>query len=89
MITKFNNFLNELKGFNMSVDVYDPYADSSEVKEELGLELIQNLDLTKYSGIISAVAHKEFKSLPLKRTDNTVIYDLKGIYSKHSVDKRL
>ena len=32
--------------------------NSTEVKEELALDLIQELDLTKYSGIIAAVAHK-------------------------------
>ena len=71
------------------MDVYDPYAGSSEVKEELGLDLIPELDSTKYSGIIVAVAHKEFKALSLKTTDNTILYDLKGIFSKNSVDKRL
>ena len=87
--TRVIDIIDELKGFNMSVDVYDPYAEPSEVKEELGLDLIQDLDLKKYSGIIAAVAHKEFKSLHIKTTDNNVVYDLKGIFSKNRVDKRL
>ena len=87
--TRVIDIIEELKGFNMSVDVYDPYAESNEVKEELGLDLIQVLDLKKYSGIIAAVAHKEFKSLPVKISDNKVVYDLKGVFSKNSVDKRL
>ena len=83
------DIIHELNGFNMSVDVYDPYAEPSEVKVELGLNLIRDLDLQKYSGIIAAVAHKEFKSLPLKTTESTVLFDLKGIFPKDSVDKRL
>ena len=63
--------------------------ESNEVKEELGIDLIQDLDLKKYSGIIAAVAHKDFKSLPIRTTDNNVVYDLKGIFSKNRIDKRL
>ena len=87
--TRVIDIVDELKGFNMSIDVYDPYADTIEVKEELGLDLIQDLDLQEYSGIITAVAHKAFLALPLKTTENTVIYDLKGIFPKNKVDKRL
>jgi UDP-N-acetyl-D-galactosamine dehydrogenase len=87
--TRVIDIIDELKGFNMSVDVYDPYADPSEVKVELGLDLIDNLNTKKYSGIIAAVSHKEFKILPLKTTYNTVLFDLKGIFPKNYVDKRL
>jgi len=87
--TRVIDIIDELKGFNMSVDVYDPYAEAGEVKDVLELDLIQDLDLKKYSGIIAAVAHNEFKHLPLKRTESTVLFDLKGIFPKDSVDKRL
>ena len=43
--------------------MFDVYRTKpSEVKEELGINLIQDLNLKKYSGIIVAVAHKEFKN---------------------------
>jgi UDP-N-acetyl-D-galactosamine dehydrogenase len=87
--TRVVDIIEELNGFDMSVDVYDPFAESSEVKEVLGVDLIQNLDLKKYSGIITAVAHKQFETLPIITTNNNVVYDLKGIFSKKSVDKRL
>ena len=87
--TRVVDIIEELNGFDMSVDVYDPFAESSEVKEVLGVDLIQNLDLKKYSGIITAVAHKQFKTLPIITTNNNVVYDLKGIFPKKSVDKRL
>lgn len=87
--TRVIDIINELKGFKMSIDVYDPNADPSEVKEELGIELIQDLDMERYSGIIAAVSHKEFKTLSLKTTEHTVLFDLKGLLPKTSVDKRL
>lgn len=87
--TRVVDIIKELEGFNMSVDVYDPYATPSEVKEELGLDLIQELDVQKYSGIIAAVSHKEFRELNLKTSKSIVLYDLKGIFSKDLVDKRL
>ena len=30
----------ELQSYNVNVDVYDPWADSKEVKEEFGFDLI-------------------------------------------------
>jgi UDP-N-acetyl-D-glucosamine/UDP-N-acetyl-D-galactosamine dehydrogenase len=87
--TRVIDIIKELKGFNILVDVYDPYADHTEVNEELGLELIQEYDSNNYSGIIVAVSHNHFKSLDIKTSTSTVIYDLKGIFPKESVDKRL
>jgi UDP-N-acetyl-D-glucosamine/UDP-N-acetyl-D-galactosamine dehydrogenase len=51
----------ELISYNINVDVYDPWADSKEVKEEFGFDLIENLD-KKYHVVILTVAHKEFLS---------------------------
>ena len=88
--TKVIDVVNELKEFGVDVDVFDPNADHSEVKKVLGINLLDNINnLEKYDGIILAVAHKEFSSLNLKSTSNQVIYDLKGIYPKQNVDKRL
>jgi len=88
--TKIIDVVNELKEFGVDVDVYDPNANPSEVKKVLGIPLLTEInDLQSYDGIILAVAHKEFTSLNLKSSKNQVIYDLKGIYPKQNIDKRL
>src|SRR5210317_868098 len=33
----------ELRSFNVNVDVYDPWANAEEVKQELGFDLVENL----------------------------------------------
>jgi UDP-N-acetyl-D-glucosamine/UDP-N-acetyl-D-galactosamine dehydrogenase len=62
--TRVIDIYNELKSFDMDVDVYDPWADPIEVRHEYGIDIInggQKPALDDYSAIILAVAHKEFK----------------------------
>ena len=81
--------INELKDFGIDVDVYDPWADSQEVKIEYGIDLIQNskFDIKNYDSVVLAVAHDEFKKLDIQTSDNQVVYDIKGILD--SSDERL
>ena len=87
--TRVIDIIHELQGFNINVDVYDPYADKSEVKEELGLSLIDTYNINNYNGLIVAVAHDSFKRINIKASENQVIFDLKGIFPKENTDKRL
>ena len=55
-----------------------------------GIDILnQQPDLSHYSAIILAVAHKKFKGLDLKTSKDKVIYDVKGVLEKGSVDARL
>ena len=80
----------ELQSFGTIVDIYDPLADVDEVRHEYGLSLIEKLN-KKYHAIILAVGHQEFKQLNWKDlcSENTVIYDVKGILDKNKVTARL
>ena len=80
----------ELTSYNVNVDVYDPWADAKEVKDEFGFDLVKNLD-RKYHAVILTVAHKEFLSEELrsKLIDGGILYDVKGILDTNSVDARL
>lgn len=90
--TRVIDIYKELLSFDMEVDVYDPWANPKEVAHEYGLEIKSGSDipiLEDYSAVILAVAHKEFDSLPIKKSDNQVVYDVKGILDKNLVDSRL
>ena len=87
--TRVTDIIHELEGFNINVDVFDPYADTLEVQEELGLSLIETYNIDYYNGVIVAVAHDSFKRLHVQTSENQVIFDLKGIFPKENVDKRL
>lgn len=55
------NIYKELINFNMSVDVYDPYALKEEVHAHYGnVNLIDKSQLRKYDCVILAVRHDEF-----------------------------
>lgn len=71
--------IEELQEFGCNIDVYDPWADKEEVKEEYNLDLKSNLELEKYDGVILAVAHNEFKDLSFSNLNDTVVYDIKSI----------
>ncbi len=90
--TRVIDIYNELKSFDINVCVYDPRADASEVYHEYGIEIINGGAkpvLEDYSAIILAVAHQEFKSWPIQKSKNQVVFDVKSVFEKEKVDARL
>jgi UDP-N-acetyl-D-galactosamine dehydrogenase len=88
--TRVIDIFQELKSFDMDVDVYDPWADAKEVQHEYKITISNSLpDLYDYSAIILAVAHQEFKQINLAKSEKQVIFDIKGILPKEVVDARL
>ncbi len=83
-----------LQEFGCKVDIYDPWAAASEVKHEYGLESVKDLSVVannKYDAIVLAVSHNEFKDLDIAqfKMAHTVVFDIKGILPKETVDGRL
>ncbi|WP_340063260.1 nucleotide sugar dehydrogenase [Ascidiimonas aurantiaca] len=78
--TKVVDVIYNLKEYGLEVDVYDPWANSEEVKHEYRLTTSTTLPDTTYDAIVLAVAHKEFVKLDFKSklSENGVIYDVKG-----------
>ncbi len=90
--TRVIDIYEELRNFDMDVECYDPWADAAEVKHEYSINIMtgNNMpNLNDYAAIILAVAHKEFKSLELKKSAGQVIYDVKAVLPKANVDARL
>jgi UDP-N-acetyl-D-galactosamine dehydrogenase len=82
--------IRELQSFGADVEVYDPHADLQEVKHEYGLSLINTLN-KKYSAIVLAVSHEDFKSINWSeiKMANTIVYDVKGFLDKSIITGRL
>lgn len=90
--TRVIDIYNELKSFDIEIDIYDPWADKNEVFSEYGIEILDREKkpfFDKYSAIILAVAHKEFQEFSIKATSSQVVFDVKGVLPKNVVDKRL
>lgn len=82
--SKVIDVVNELKSFQVKVDLVDPHASSEEMEHEYGVKLVQvGKD---YDAIIVAVNHKEYKGLTedyfksLLKDGKGVFVDIKGIY---------
>jgi UDP-N-acetyl-D-galactosamine dehydrogenase len=83
--SKVIDVVNELKSFQINVDVIDPHADSSEMEHEYGIGL--TTDIRKdYDAIILAVNHREYCLLDenyfkgIMKDGKGVFVDVKGIY---------
>jgi UDP-N-acetyl-D-glucosamine/UDP-N-acetyl-D-galactosamine dehydrogenase len=87
------DIIQELKTFDLQVDVYDPWALADEVRHEYEIDLItdhENLS-NDYKAIILAVSHQEFMAFELDKylAPVHVVYDVKGILPKDKSDGRL
>ena len=82
--------IRELQSFGTNVDVFDPQADSDEVREEYGVDLIPAIS-KKYHAIVLAVSHDEFNDLDWEKLKNgtTIIFDVKSFLAKELVQARL
>jgi UDP-N-acetyl-D-galactosamine dehydrogenase len=92
--TKVADIFFGLRDCNIDVDIYDPKCSKDEVKKVYGVDLIDKPVDNFYDGIVLAVAHDEFKKQGIKKIkhygkDNHVIYDLKYLFNRDSVDIRL
>ncbi len=82
--SKVIDIIKELKEFGVQVYVWDPIADSQEVKDEYGIDLITEINKRQYESIVLAVKHKEFLEKGITHfsdhlVDNGIFYDLKEV----------
>ena len=90
--TRVVDIYNELRSFDVHVDVHDPWVNFEDVKHEYGIEVLKHIsEDSQYSAVVLAVAHEKFHGLSIRNLvgDRGVIYDVKGILPKSLVDARL
>lgn len=92
--TKVARIYQELRSFGLGVDVYDPWVNPEEVKQEYGIKVLSEIDCAnvRYEGLILTTAHDDFKNLDIERIvsyPKSVVYDTKGILNKNEINDRL
>ncbi|MCU7995616.1 Vi polysaccharide biosynthesis UDP-N-acetylglucosamine C-6 dehydrogenase TviB [Shewanella glacialipiscicola] len=92
--TKVVDIVRELKEYNINVDIVDPWCESREAEHEYGLSVCQQPKAGQYDAVILAVAHSEFRAMGAEAIralgkPEHVLYDLKYVLNKESVDMRL
>lgn len=89
--SKVEDIINKLKEYAISPIVIDPWADACEVRNEYGVELAAIDEISDADCVIIAVAHSEFKAMPLSEIDkifkntenkNKVLIDVKSVIDK-------
>ncbi len=93
--TKIVDIYHTLNEYASNITIYDSWANADNVKKEYGINIItEGLDeiYGKFDAVILGVAHNEFKNINVRdflKSDNGVVYDVKGILDKKSIDGRL
>ena len=92
--TRVIDVIHELETYHASVQVYDPWVDAEEARQEYGITPIESLEENSYDAIIVAVAHDEFIAMGAEElralgVENAVLYDIKSVLPRDAVDARL
>ena len=92
--SKVVDLVEEFNKLKCLVDVYDPWVDKVKCKDELDISPIDFPEKGKYSVIILAVAHDQFKKLSSDEIrsfgqETNVVYDLKYLLKYNESDGRL
>ena len=88
--TKVVDVIAALKEFNTNVTIYDPWANTNEVKHEYGLDSVKEIPKETFDAIVLTVAHNEFKEMDFisLRKEVSVLFDVKGVLNE-GVDGKL
>lgn len=93
--SKVIDIVNELKEYGIDPLIYDPQADSLEVKKLYGINLVPFSSIKDLDIVILAVSHKQFKDLSMEQIDKLfideeakqkVIIDVKGMLDREEYE---
>ena len=89
--TKAVDVVAALKEYNTNVTIYDPWASIAEVKQEYGLEAVNEIPKNRFDAIVLTVAHNDFIDLNLEvlKKENSIVYDVKNVLKEGHKDNGL
>ena len=92
--TRVVDIVNELREYNVDVDVHDPWVDAVEAQHEYGITPVGEPRQGQYDAIVLAVAHRQFAEMGASAIralgkPQHVLYDLKYILPADQSDLRL
>jgi UDP-N-acetyl-D-galactosamine dehydrogenase len=82
------DIVNELKTYQIHVQVHDPIASPFETREEYNLELVQKEKLKPADAVVLAVPHREYLAngwtgiTGYLKKDRGVVFDIKSVLSR-------
>ncbi len=94
--SKVADIIKRLNEYGIDPIVADPWADENDALKEYGVALISLEEVNNADCVIIAVAHNEFKDMPLERIKTLfrncddgekVLIDVKGLYTVDELEK--
>jgi UDP-N-acetyl-D-galactosamine dehydrogenase len=86
--------IRELQGYNVLVDVHDPWVDADEAQHEYDIELLEQPEQDAYDAVIIAVGHEQFRDMGVSGLrglckPDGILFDVKYLLPAAVVDGRL
>ncbi len=92
--TKVIDIIEELRDYELEVEVYDPWVDPEDARLEYGIDIIPFPAERRYDGVVLAVGHQDFIDMPSPQIrgfmkDQAVLFDVKNILPSQDSDGSL
>ena len=90
--TKVIDLVESLISRGVEVNIFDPWIDSEMFRSVHNYEVSNKLSKSKYDAVVLAVSHSEFRKInldKLKKSNDSIVYDIKSFFNKNQVTKRL
>jgi UDP-N-acetyl-D-galactosamine dehydrogenase len=92
--TKVVDIVKELASYGATVDIFDPWVDATEARQEYDIELTEDPQPGAYDVVVLAVAHQQFRDLGEQGIKaygkpGSVFFDVKYLLPQDAVDGRL
>lgn len=93
--SKVADIINRLKEYEIIPMVTDPWANKDDAKREYSIDLKDIFEINNADCVILAVAHKEYKNMPLEEINKLfknvpqrqkVLIDVKGLYKVEDLE---
>jgi len=75
------DIIEELKDYGCHIDISDYWADETDVMNQYGLELHNDVDINSYEAVVVAVAHDKYRTLK-SNNEKQVVFDIKSILDR-------
>jgi UDP-N-acetyl-D-galactosamine dehydrogenase len=92
--TKVVDIVHELVTYGASVDIFDPWVDPNDARQEYDIELTDEPSVGAYDVVVLAVAHKQFREMGEQGIKaygkpESVFFDIKYLLPQDAADGRL
>ena len=92
--TRVVDIVHALRAYNVAVDVHDPWVNAAEAEHEYAITPLADPVPGSYDAVVVTVGHRQFVEWGAQAIrdfgkPNSVLYDVKYVLPRHTVDGRL